>query len=456
MILGGSPVLGSPVFSCSREIREHKEIEDILKEARSEVGRGLTRGVCQIGWMEEFMFSGSEIEHEAFLSLWLEMFVFHDSENTLRDCIFPIAIHLAEGELVALAPAVLASIYRDLGLLKAQIVAVTEFRRRDYADILAVALWSPLHLVQLWAWERFPAFQPRASSIRNGEPRSALWDKVKSRKVENVRFVLDSATETFRWRPYATGRYSFEFYKEKEEWRELGSNQDLLSFALCLRVSELVGIGCIERYLPHRVARQFGFDQDIPCDIAKSNGIPELAWINYIRPFSVTKLLVPSPFFVPDFTIKYLRWWKQSGLDSHDLLKNAIIAAVRRKRSSRKRSKGLPKAWIGKKGDNNAGIVPSPSNAKANNGALSEVKSLQKPVECIMNLNTEIGRPVRALENQAGIPACHTPSKSRGGGENNVFEVPGLALESRIAILEKAIAELKGARFGSRFEKICS
>ncbi|KAF2314214.1 hypothetical protein GH714_024158 [Hevea brasiliensis] len=245
--------------------REDKEIEDKLKEARSEVGRGLTRGVCQIGWMEEFMFSGSEIEHEAFLSLWLEMFVFHDSENTLRDCIFPIAIHLAKGEVVALAPAVLASIYRDLG------------------------------------------------------------------------------------------------------------------------------------------------------------------------------------------------GGKQSELDSHDLLKNAIIAAVRRKRSQGQRKiRRTAKAWIGKKGDNNVGIFPSPSNAKANNGALSEVKSLQKPVECIMNLNTEIGRPVRALENQAGIPRCHTPSKSRVGGENSAFEVPGLALESRIAILEKAMAELKAARFGSRFEKNCS
>ncbi|KAH7834410.1 hypothetical protein Vadar_015680 [Vaccinium darrowii] len=36
------------------------------------------------------------------------------------------------------------------------------------------------------------------------------------------------------------------------------------SFARCLRVSELVGLDCMEQYLPHRVSMQFGMDQDVP------------------------------------------------------------------------------------------------------------------------------------------------------------------------------------------------
>lgn len=36
-------------------------------------------------------------------------------------------VHLARGTKIALAPSVLASIYRDLSLLKAEIVAFSEF-----------------------------------------------------------------------------------------------------------------------------------------------------------------------------------------------------------------------------------------------------------------------------------------------------------------------------------------
>lgn len=61
-----------------------------------------------------------------------------------------------------------------------------------------------------------------------------------------------------------------------------------------------------------------------------------------------------------------------------------------------------------------------------------------------MHPKTEIGRSLRALENQTEIPACHTPSKNRGAGESSAYTVDilGLALE------QKANAELKAARFG--------
>ncbi|KAJ0046034.1 hypothetical protein Pint_04185 [Pistacia integerrima] len=57
-------------------------------------------------------------------------------------------------------------------------------------------------------------------------------------------------------------------------------SEELQSFAHCLTVSELLGFECIERYLPHRVAMQFGMDQDLPpCG---------------------------------DVTSQYSKWWKQS------------------------------------------------------------------------------------------------------------------------------------------------
>ncbi|KAK7859186.1 hypothetical protein CFP56_007754 [Quercus suber] len=67
-------------------------------------------------------------------------------------------------------------------------------------------------------------------------------------KLELVRLALDSARESFQWRPYT------KVNGEKEEWIPVGHNLDeeFESFARCLRPSELVGIDCIKQYLPHR------------------------------------------------------------------------------------------------------------------------------------------------------------------------------------------------------------
>ena len=64
--------------------------------------------------MKKFMNTGSDIEHEAFLVLWLSRFVFPISYSLVTQRVFPIAVHLARGTKIALAPAILATIYRDL------------------------------------------------------------------------------------------------------------------------------------------------------------------------------------------------------------------------------------------------------------------------------------------------------------------------------------------------------
>ena len=158
------------------------------------------------------MDSGSEIEHEAFLVFWLSRFVFPVS-NAIVKTIFPIAIHLARGTRIALAPAVLAHIYRDLSLLKEKIVALAQldhFENEQDSSALVVTLHSPLQLVQIWAWERFIELRPKPNLIQLGEPRFAQWHKTMLR-VENVRTVLDSAEESFDWRPYAKTLTKLEF-----------------------------------------------------------------------------------------------------------------------------------------------------------------------------------------------------------------------------------------------------
>ncbi|XP_011009306.1 PREDICTED: uncharacterized protein LOC105114456 [Populus euphratica] len=188
IVLGGYSVLGSPV-SCSVENREWKVIEEKLMDARKEVVRSRARKACRLSWMKMFNNGGSEIEHEAFLALWLSRLVFQNSSHVIRKEVFPIAIRLARGNPIALAPAVLASIFRDLSQLKRAIVAGNVESRLER--------FSPSQLVQLWARERFPILQPRPDVLNLGGPRSARWDKATISKVENVRLALDSAAEGF-------------------------------------------------------------------------------------------------------------------------------------------------------------------------------------------------------------------------------------------------------------------
>ncbi|GMY24747.1 serine/threonine-protein phosphatase 7 long form like [Fagus crenata] len=268
MVLGGYSVFGDSVL-CSVESEELKETENNLKEMQAVLRKTKAKKVCQALWLKKFMDSDSKFEHEAFLSYWLSRYVFQNAGKSIRDCVFSIAIHLARGRKIALAPAVLASIYKDLSLLKEKIVASNKLESDDEDGGLKLRIFSQFHLVQIWAWERFLELRPNPKVINYGDTRMARWDQVKGLEIESVRLALDSAGESFQWRPYAmaVNDCNFpKFYAEKEMFVSvgLGLDEELQSFARCLRVSELVGLGCIEQYLPHRVAMQFGLDQDLP------------------------------------------------------------------------------------------------------------------------------------------------------------------------------------------------
>ncbi|TXG67758.1 hypothetical protein EZV62_009033 [Acer yangbiense] len=218
LMIDGYSVLGSLVF-ISSGTKELKKREERLNKARRELIRFSTRNAEHCLWMKKFMNTGSDIEHEAFLALWLSRFVFPISYSLVTQCVFPIAVHLARGTKIALAPTILAKIYRDLSLLKEKIVAVTKFDKSEVGDSgLAVIIWSPFQLVQIWAWERFIELRPKPNLIKIGETRFARWHKMMM-IVDNVRKVLDSARENFDWRPYTKALRNWnllEFYVEKE------------------------------------------------------------------------------------------------------------------------------------------------------------------------------------------------------------------------------------------------
>ena len=117
------------------------EIEQYRENARGELIRSKTNN--QSRWSNYFMNSGKDYEHEAFLFLWLSRFVFLSKVGAP---IFSIAVNIARGMRQALAPAVLASIYRDLGSLRKAMIE-TGGRNRDISEIHKLNLWSPLFFV---------------------------------------------------------------------------------------------------------------------------------------------------------------------------------------------------------------------------------------------------------------------------------------------------------------------
>nr|XP_011461012.1 PREDICTED: uncharacterized protein LOC105350524 [Fragaria vesca subsp. vesca] len=316
MVLGGFSVLGDSIFS-PLESRELREVEEKLEKERKglfDYSLGCAYACTRV-WMQKFMKSGSELEHEAFLVFWLSRYVFRH-QFLVSKAVISTAVRLARGIRIALAPAVLASIYRDMSLLKWTLVS-DEFKNCD--DALKLTINSPFHLVQVWAWERFLELRPKPNVISCGEPRLVRWDKVDGMNVENWRRVIDSSGEDFMWRPYAMAidNWNPRYYLEKEMWVCPGFDDELLSFAICLRVTELDGFGTTAQYLPHRVARQFGFDQDIPCLVARSNmhcgkEDPHRAWKRQIREIKNVKLYIPSRLSEADVSTRYLKWWEET------------------------------------------------------------------------------------------------------------------------------------------------
>ncbi|KAI8552833.1 hypothetical protein RHMOL_Rhmol06G0298800 [Rhododendron molle] len=207
------------------------------------------------------------------------------SVDLISKHVLNVAIHLARGTRIALAPVVLSWLYRDLRLLKNAI-----FSKK--VQNVGLNLWAeaPMKLVQIWAWERVPTLRPRPNPLNPDEPRLAKWNNVKKKNIANVGLALSSVRECFQWRLYTISENNWvfpKFYKERKEWVSfcLEMDEDFESFAqflrpcelVNLRIFELVGFDSLERYLPHRVAMQFRMDQDLPGLVPRFNDIPKVA-----------------------------------------------------------------------------------------------------------------------------------------------------------------------------------
>ncbi|KAI4306075.1 hypothetical protein L6164_029384 [Bauhinia variegata] len=368
-------------------------------------------------WIDSFFNKGRELEHEAFLSAWLSMFVFPNN-YLVNNAVFPIAINLARGNKIALAPALLASIYRDLDMLKESIVTLPKFQADYEEEYLPLDLSSPFWLVQIWAWERIQSLQPKPIVIHCGDPLMTKWQKAKPLNVRNVRLVLDSAGEEFNWRPYAILKhYSPIIYPENEmrvtlQETNLDEKQKLESFIICVRVSELVG-----------------------------------------RTVNSGKIYIPPRPFEADVTTRYLDWWKNSVMCHKDPFKDL----VKGKRNPRSR-KLVPQASEGNIAAHNGPDVPSGFPPEHSNMEISgyseENDDASVPTGTVpkrMKFANDIYMAEEALRAKAAkvpvpeVPPGFPPRHNTGGSGNSVRESEPATFRENV---EASMEGLEPAREG--------
>ncbi|KAJ0251192.1 Uncharacterized protein HA466_0135630 [Hirschfeldia incana] len=281
-LLLGFSVLGSSVHT---PLQTPEMTESVLR-----LERRRKESVKQASWISSF--EDDQMEHEAFLVFWLSNFVFPGKTGcSISKDVFCIAVRLARGERIALAPAVLASLYRDLGRIR--------------ASTRNVDVKSLFKLVQVWIWERFKSLGPRPGVIPNGEPRIARWSGLRQRAVDNVmRLFLG---DDFDWRTYT---------KPLRNWNPPRFCNDKAKsddeFARFVRVSKLDGFGFKEDYYPNRVAMQFGLAQD-PTKRTSNLREKEACEEDKNRPLDGSKKHNPSRLTTGSVSAaKYRAWWMKS------------------------------------------------------------------------------------------------------------------------------------------------
>ncbi|XP_074310965.1 uncharacterized protein LOC141646881 isoform X1 [Silene latifolia] len=336
-VLGGFSPLGISVLSKSSFGKDEEFVENELIKI-NKTFMEVDSYVSHLRWQEYFKGCGDpKMEHAGFLCLWLSRHVFPSRTHmVITPAVFAMAARISCGAKLAFGPAVLASVYGDLTLLKSKILV------RESCH--GLKLTSPLHLVQVWACERFPSLGPVPRMINCGETRLARWVS-HARKlyhnIDGIGMCLDSSRQTFRWRPYTMSVANWplpRFYVNAGKWVDAASHEDWKLFSRCLLVGQLFGLNCVEEYNPHRVALQFGFDQDIPESIDRSKASCKLGWLGYKKNLRGLKLHIPPRLHEGDVTRRYFDWWRAG---SHS--EEEVRVGCKRKKRPRKRSKKISK-----------------------------------------------------------------------------------------------------------------
>ncbi|XP_077212783.1 uncharacterized protein LOC143847865 isoform X2 [Tasmannia lanceolata] len=285
-VLGNMPLRGGRV--CRELEGEEEEWYEKLIEERSKIASKVTLKQ----WVLHFeLVEDSMLEHIGFLAFFLQRSLLPNGpENDVPSCVYGPAIRLALGEKLALAPAVMASLYAGFSEIENYLLEGKESSKKVFA---------PFWLLQLWAWERFPSISPLKRELETDiRVRMLQWgSRWRSSSLADVIWNPDS----FIWRPYA--RVEDENQKlEMADFLTIISPNELLAY--CNTNSDDVPLVA---YKPYRVARQFGLDQGIPIEMCYTGDVLK-AWEKYIEEPTQVEIYVPSHDRTGRADPSYSRW----------------------------------------------------------------------------------------------------------------------------------------------------
>ncbi|CAL2270468.1 unnamed protein product [Prunus armeniaca] len=196
----------------------------------------------------------------AFISLWLGRFIFSDfSQDCLHERVFPLALAIAHGSTLPLAPMFLGHLYCLLD---------------------QVFLWERLQGIEVSPLPYLKAKSlvgsDEGSYIPEGLPLICRWSRRMQRKGQNFLELLDDV-ERFIFRPYCVLPEGFKcmpFYADSDDLvgapvmtvqgRQLRREALLSATCLCLPTLSDNHLEISMHYSPYRVRRQFGFNQGVP------------------------------------------------------------------------------------------------------------------------------------------------------------------------------------------------
>ncbi|CAL2263196.1 unnamed protein product [Prunus armeniaca] len=199
----------------------------------------------------------------AFVSLWLGRFLFCDfSQDCLQGRVFPLALAIARGSMIPLAPMFLGHLYRLLDQI--------QFLEKGAAGTMAVETFANSSFLQIFLWERFKGIE--LSPLPYSKAESLM---LPSHATEGPKlFRAAGRVEKFIFHPYCVLSEGFSntpFYADSVVLVEALATS---TQGCPLRREALLSAACLPlptfgddhsevpvRYSPYRVRRQLGFDQ---------------------------------------------------------------------------------------------------------------------------------------------------------------------------------------------------
>ncbi|VAI27304.1 unnamed protein product [Triticum turgidum subsp. durum] len=284
LLLAGLPPSGAPLDRPLTPTEEDLRIRLVVEKEKIRELHPCARKARRVSaelWLEWFDSrirpgEDDELRHLGFLAYWLAFFVTPRLRRKgweLPECLFALAARLYLGERIALGPAVVANLYAEMDMIVTSGVAAVASGRVD--------VWAPLWLLQAWIWERYDRLRPpelRAPEFPVSNVRVLFWARRRRKTTDEESLRVLQEEDCFEWRPYLHNSLNWTepqwFSKEtvlvssrgkdKPEWLE-----DYLAIIRQAALTGLCGDGMYNSamYNPHIVARQLGYDQDVPFPI---------------------------------------------------------------------------------------------------------------------------------------------------------------------------------------------